>query len=76
MPTRLLDIGVLEQCVVNHKQINESVSFIKVRMFLFKQSYKEGYFIAMTYCDVLLTPVRLVPGRKSLSKSLFDLSLL
>lgn len=43
-----LDIGVLKQCVVNRKPINESISFTEVRMLIFNQSYKEGYFIAMT----------------------------
>lgn len=29
----------------------------------------------MTYSDAPLTPVRLMPGKKSFSKNLFDLSL-
>ncbi|MPC88503.1 hypothetical protein E2C01_083409 [Portunus trituberculatus] len=70
-----LDISVLKQRVVNRKPINESVSFIEARKLIFDQSYKEGYFIAMTYCDAPLIPVRLMPGRSSFSQSLFDLSL-
>ena len=37
-----LDIGVLKQCVVNRKPINESVSFIEARMLIFNQSYKDA----------------------------------
>lgn len=70
-----LNIGVLKQCVVNRKPNIESVSFIEARMFVFNQSYKEGYFIAMTYSAAPLTPVRLMPGKRSFSQHLFDLSL-
>ncbi|MPC71348.1 hypothetical protein E2C01_065625 [Portunus trituberculatus] len=33
-----LDIGVLKQCVVNRKPINESVPFIEARKLIFYQS--------------------------------------
>lgn len=69
-----LNINVLKQCVVNRKPSNESVSFINARKFAFKQSYKEGYFIGMTYSDAPLTPVRLMPGKRSFSQNLFNLS--
>ncbi|KAG0711568.1 hypothetical protein GWK47_020367 [Chionoecetes opilio] len=55
------DIGVLKKHVVNRRSNNESASFIEARMFVFTQSYKEGYYIRMAYSDAPLIPVRLMP---------------
>ncbi|KAG0726255.1 hypothetical protein GWK47_036985 [Chionoecetes opilio] len=68
------DMGVLKKHVVNRRSNNESASFIEARMFVFSQSYKEGYYIRMAYSDAPLIPVRLMPGKRSFSQNLFNLS--